>query len=83
MCSCKVSLVLPLKLGKSGIINPRFVMDFQSMSIPKALVKMSTAPMYSASILKRAMVGCFLLLLDMAPLLREKTNPEVDLLSAL
>ena len=32
-------------------------------------------PLYSASVLKREMVGCFLLLQDIAPLPREKTNP--------
>ena len=43
----------------------------------------TTAPLYSTSVLERATVGYFLLLQDMAMLLREKTNPEVDLLSAL
>ena len=39
--------------------------------------------LHSTSLLDNATVGCFLLLQDMAPLPRENTNPEVDLLSAL
>ena len=39
---CKVSSVLPLKLDRSGIINPRSAMNCQSLSAPKALVKMSS-----------------------------------------
>ena len=38
---CIVSLVLPLKLGRSRIVNPRSVMNCHSLSAPKALVKMS------------------------------------------
>ena len=38
---CVVSSVLPLKLGKSGIVNPRSVMHCHSLSAPKAFVKMS------------------------------------------
>ena len=43
----------------------------------------TTVPLYSAFVLNSATVGCFLLLQEMAPLLREKANPEVDHLSAL
>ena len=38
---CVVASVLPLKLGKSGIVNLRSVMNFHSLSAPKAFVKMS------------------------------------------
>ena len=41
MRSHRVFSVLPLKLGKSGIVKPRFVMNCQSLLAPKALVKMS------------------------------------------
>ena len=37
---CVVSSVLPLKLGRSGIVNPRSLMNCHSLSAPKALVKM-------------------------------------------
>ena len=40
-------------------------------------------PMYSAYVLDNAIVDCFFLLHDMAPLPKEKTNPNVDCLSAL
>ena len=39
---CVVSSVLPLKLGKSGIVNPRSIMNCHNLSAPKAFVKMST-----------------------------------------
>ena len=39
--SCEVSSVLPLKLGGSGIVNPRSHMNCQSLPAPKALVRMS------------------------------------------
>ena len=38
---CVVSSVLPLKLGRSGIVNPRSVMNCHNLSAPKAFVKMS------------------------------------------
>ena len=41
------------------------------------------AHLYSTSLLDNAIVSCFLLLHDMAPLPREKTNPDVDHMSAL
>ena len=40
-------------------------------------------PLYSASMLKRATIGCFLLLYNIALLPREKTISEVDCLSDL
>ena len=50
---------------------------------PYGFTCVTAAPLYSASVLDRAMVGCFLLLQDMAPLPRENTNLEVNLVSAL
>ena len=41
------------------------------------------APLYSVFVLKIAIVGCILQLHDIASLLREKINPEVNRLSAL
>ena len=38
----------------------------------------SATPLYSASMLDSAIVGCFLLLHDIPPLSREKLNPDVD-----
>ena len=43
----------------------------------------TAVPLYSASVLDSATVGCFLLLQEIAPLPREKTNPDVDRRSAL
>ena len=42
LCYTDSALVLPLKLGKSGIINPRSDIICRSLLAPKALVKMST-----------------------------------------
>ena len=41
------------------------------------------APLYSAFVLDNVIVYCFLLLKEIAPLPREKTNPDVDFLLAL
>ena len=38
---CVVPWVLPLKVGRSGILNLRCVMNCNNLSAPKALVKMS------------------------------------------
>ena len=43
----------------------------------------TAAPMYSASVLDSAIVYCFLLLQEIAPLAREKTYLDVDCLSTL
>ena len=43
----------------------------------------TAAPLYSASVLDSATVGCFLLLQEIAPLSTEKTKPDVDRWSAL
>ena len=43
----------------------------------------TVVPLYSASMLDTANVGCFLMLQEIAPLPREKTNPDVDRRSAL
>ena len=43
----------------------------------------TAASLYSASVLNNAAVSYFLLLQEIAPLLREKMNLEVDHLSAL
>ena len=41
----------------------------------------TTVPLYSASVLESAAFDCFLLLKEIAPLPREKTNPKVDLVN--
>ena len=60
--------------------TPRsFSINFIEMASQAATI----VPMYSAFVLDNATIGCFLLLQDMGPLLREMTNPDVDRLSTL
>ena len=51
---------------------------FQNMLKSYNFTCCTIAPLYLASVLDSVTVGCFLLLHEMAPLLREKTNPEVE-----
>ena len=56
-----------------------FTMLFSHMASHAA----TAAPLYSASVLDNASVGCFVLLQEITPLLREKMNSDVDRLSSL
>ena len=82
-----------VKHGVASEVNvAHIVVEGSAMGAPRSFnIRLShtasqtaiVAPLYSASLLDKATVGCFLQLQEIAPLPREKTNTDVDRQSAL